>query len=206
APNNTSLEKWFAINITGYRQSEVLQYGWRDVDDFRHAASDRAGGQCPARDQDARRRFVVVRSVVAGPFLPVRIDDARRRAAERGLPRDAVAVREADLELRRVVEVRPGIDVLAFVHRVDDPLAGFRIGHGHQTRGEVGFDGVRVSARGHDAVSLAAFEIEIHLAESHGVRLGPRPVDVFPERAAAEQVFQFLLARRLAFNGHEALL
>src|SRR5437016_3750690 len=95
---NPILEKWLAINITGYRQSKVLQYRRGDVDDFRRSAPDGPWKQCVAGYEDARRRLVVERAVVPRPFLPVGIHDPRRGAPERRLPRDAVAVGEADLQ------------------------------------------------------------------------------------------------------------
>ena len=85
-----------------YRQAEVLQHGRRDVHDRAARRQRRA-----VRDQRAGGRLVVVRAMVAGPLLHVRVDDARRRAAERRLPGHPVAVGEPDLQLGGVLQIGP---------------------------------------------------------------------------------------------------
>src|SRR5207245_7479448 len=70
------LKDRFPIYLTGYRQAEELQYGWRDIGNVCAVDLER-----PARHEGARRFLVVVRSVVARPLLHVRIHEARRRSA-----------------------------------------------------------------------------------------------------------------------------
>src|SRR5437870_1660919 len=102
-----TLEERFAIDIPGYRQSKVLQYRRRDVDDLGVVGRrDRL-----RRDERARRRLVVERPVVAGPLFHVRIHEAGRRAAERRLPRDAIAVGQTDLQFGGIADVLAAIDV-----------------------------------------------------------------------------------------------
>jgi hypothetical protein len=55
-------------------------------------------------------------------------------------------------------------------------------------------------------VAFPSLQVDVDLSEPHRVGLGARPVDVFPERAAAEQVLQRLFARLLTLNRHEAFL
>ena len=145
--------------------------------------------------------------MIARPFFHVRVDDAGRRAAERGLPRDAVALGEAHLQLRRVVQKRAGVHIVAFVHGVHHARTALRIGEGEQPGRDLVLQRVRFCAGRDDPLTFTAFEVQIHLTEAHGVRLRARPIDVFPElAAAAKEVVQRLVARRLAAQRHEAFL
>src|SRR5205823_10453201 len=132
-------------------------------------------------NEDARRRLVVVGPVVAGPLLHVGIDDARRGTAEGRLPRDAIAVGEADLKLRGIGYERAAVNVVALVDGINHPRTGLWIGHGHQPRGELVLQPFRFRTVADDAAALAAFQVDVHLTESHRVRLGMGPIDVLPE-------------------------
>ena len=81
------LPQGLAVDAFGNRDAEVLEYGRRDVDDVGRGRGDRTIG-----DQHTGRGLVVEAAVVARPLLVVVVDDALGCAAERGLPRDAIAV------------------------------------------------------------------------------------------------------------------
>src|SRR5205807_7594981 len=100
-----SLEQRFPIDIRRYRHAEIFEHRRRDIDDARAGHVDRA-----ARDQRARGLLVIEGAVIARPLLLVRIDDPCRRSAERRLPRHAIAVGEAHLELGGVSDERTAVD------------------------------------------------------------------------------------------------
>src|SRR6185369_12662555 len=66
-------EERFPIYIGRYRQPEVLQYGWRDIDDLQTT-----GGHGTIGNQHTGRLLVVVRTVVPGPLFHVGIDQPGR--------------------------------------------------------------------------------------------------------------------------------
>src|SRR6185437_4294962 len=94
----------------------------------------------------------VVAAVVGAPLARIRIDDSLRRSPQRRLPRDAVAVAHADLELRGVLQVRTRVYVVALVDRVDDRRAVIRILQREQPGGELVGELRGLGARAHDAL------------------------------------------------------
>ncbi len=68
-------------------------------------------------------------AVVAGPLLPVWLQQLDRHRAQRGLPRSAVAAFVADHQVRRLhVVLAAGVDLAAVEHAADDRRAAVRIG------------------------------------------------------------------------------
>src|SRR5262249_20718119 len=120
--SRTCSKQGLSIYIRRYRQTEILQYGGGQVDDPRRLFDG------PVRNQRARGLLVVEGAVVARPLLHVRIDDARRRSAQRRLPRDPVTVGETDLKLRGIGQERTRVDVILLIDGVHDARAGRRIG------------------------------------------------------------------------------
>src|SRR6516164_8405788 len=104
-----------AIDVRGDRQAEVAEHGRGNVDNVQGPSlCDRA-----VRHTCTRRRLVIERAVVAGPFLHVRVDAPRRRSAERRLPGHAIAIGEPHLELGGVLDEFTGVDIVGLVDGVN---------------------------------------------------------------------------------------
>ena len=145
--------------------------------------------------------------MIAAPLPHVRVHDAaRRRSPKRGLPRHAIPIDHADLQIGGILDELPGVDVVALVHPADHSRSTGRVGDRQQLRRQF-VDDLFVVGLLDGALTLAAFQVDEHLAKPHRIRLGARPIHVLPERAAAqEQVAQVLLLGPLPLDRQVALV
>ena len=129
----------------------------------------------------------VDRAVVAAPGLLVRLDQRFGDTAQRGLPGDAVAVVVGDEEVGDHVRVELAIDLLARQHASHRIISVLGVLHGDELLFQLVLQRVVLGAGIDDAVRLAALQIDVDLAEAHGVGARARPVDVLPELSLVEE-------------------
>src|SRR4030095_14838342 len=154
---------------------------------------DDAGGllvERTAREEHSGHLRRIHRAVVGRPAALVRLEYVRRDAAERGLPRHAIAPLESHDEIGRLVEVRPAVELLARVDAPDDSLSGLRIPEGAELLNQLLPERVVLCSWRDGALPLPAPQVHVDLAERERIRARPRPVHIGPERAAPGEIVE----------------
>ena len=152
----------------GQGNAEDGEHGGRDVHD-----AGRGRAELAVDEEHAAADLGRGRAVVAAPLARVVLHDGARDAAHGVLPADAVAVVEAGLQVRRVPQVRPVVDVVAAVDRAHHRAARLPGPGSASSRAAISSCSALYSAPSATMpLRLAPAQVEVDLAEPH--RVGPR--------------------------------